>query len=468
MLLLSLVTLFASAVGASPVVLESRRAGEALEARNANTTYEQCSPFSQDGIQPGCWETLEMNKHLNDWWSANSARCNSKNKGFARCYLDTAGLITWNCDFVSLNGCTPPPSGRADEYASYQEFYVIWNIYAINLFFTNYHQALLQGQASAIGAVAEIVKVVAPPTKENPKTPLFAPIFGSTLAQFAALGPLLGSSIGASIMFASLTGTLGNTAGVYNALFPVTMVYQVSWEQLSAALSDNVNEYQKRVGEALTKIQTDFTLFYELTSNGAFSQQLSNNLPKNTDFMYHNLLKWTLNQALAQDDYFAVKNPGVDPRKIPIDQYDCSKLDEYGTCGPVWYDGKDSYGLARANDIGMDRMKDILDVAFKKNWTTPSELYIDAQSCQGKNGSEAFDVNNLSLSCVSNLPVCEFDFDYNPYEMMWLHRSPPQFKNCPSQKGWGTPPYWGIYAGVPLPYLGPFLLSGVVYDERSG
>lgn len=48
----------------------------------------------------------------------------------------------------------------------------------------------------------------------------------------------------------------------------------------------------------------------------------------------------------------------------------------------------------------MDRMKEILDVAFSKNWTTPSELYIDAQSCRGKNGSEAFDVKDLTLSCV--------------------------------------------------------------------
>ncbi|GKT64924.1 hypothetical protein ColTof4_07321 [Colletotrichum tofieldiae] len=202
------------------------------------------------------------------------------------------------------------------------------------------------------------------------------------------------------MLFASLVGALGGGAGLFNVLFPTSKQYQVPWEGLSASLSEHVNDFQKNVGEALTKIQTDFDTFYAITSNGGFSQKLNTNLPENTDFMYHNLLKWTLNQALQQADYFAVKNPGVDPRKIPIDPYDCTNLDTYSTCGPIWYDGKDSYGLTRANDIGMDRMKEILDAAFSKNWTTPHELYIDAQSCRGKNGSESFDVKDLTLSCV--------------------------------------------------------------------
>ncbi|UQC84881.1 uncharacterized protein CLUP02_10377 [Colletotrichum lupini] len=467
MVLLNLVTLFSLAVSASPVASIPRIEAQVLDER-ANPTVDSCSFHSEDGIQPGCWETLQMNNHLNDWWSKNSARCKTAEKGFAECYLDSAGYITWSCDFIALNGCTPPPSGRNADYASYQEFYVFWNIYSINLFFTNYHQALLNGQATAIGAVAEIVKTVSPPKTKNPKTPLFGPIYAVALGQFAALGPLLGSSLAASMVFAPLIGALGGGAGLFNILFPTKQVQEVPWEGLSAALSENVNEYQKNVGEALTKIQTDFDTFYSLVSNGGFSQKMNTNLPENTDFMYHNLLKWTFNQALQQADYFAVKNPGVDPRKIPIGPYDCTNLDTYGTCGPIWYDGKDSYGLARANDIGMDQMKPILDVAFSKNWTTPHELYIDSQQCQGKNGSESFDVKDLSLSCASNIPVCEFNFDYNPYQSLIDRTNPPEFKNCPNQRGYGTPMFYSDDAGVPLSYLGPFLMSGVIYNEKSG
>ncbi|KAF4819672.1 hypothetical protein CGCSCA5_v004410 [Colletotrichum siamense] len=452
------------APGRSIEVLETRQDAQPAQ----NVTVDDCSFFSEDGILPECWQVLEMNNHLNHWWSNNSARCEASKKGFAQCYLDSAGLISWQCDFVALNACTPPPSGRDAGYASYQEFYVIWNIYAINLFWTNYHSSLLQGQASAIGSVAEIVKTVAPPTTKNPKTPLFSPIYLVGLGQFAALAPLLGGSVAASMIFASLIGVLGGGSGLFNLLFPQKTVYDVPWEGLSDALGTNVNEFQKNVGAALTEIQTNFDTFYALTSNGGFSQRLKTNLPEDTDFMYHNLKKWVFNQALQQAGYFAVKNPGVDPREIPIDPYDCSKLDDKMTCGPIWFDGKDSYGLAKANDIGMDRMKEILDVAFSKNWTTPSELYIDAQSCRGKNGSEAFDVKDLTLSCVSNLPVCEFNFDYNPYETTWARVNPPQFTNCPNMRGWGVPPYWSNDAGVPLTYIGPFLMSGVIYNEKSG
>ncbi|KAK2728656.1 hypothetical protein CKAH01_10786 [Colletotrichum kahawae] len=496
------------ASGQSIEVLETRQDAQPAQ----NVTVDQCSFFSADGyevslpilncdgcnlltrrtissILPECWQVLEMNNHLNHWWSNNSARCAASNKGFSQCYLDSAGLISWQCDFVALNACTPPPSGRDAGYASYQEFYVSTGsrfhrvsmltmsllghlehlcVLAINLFWTNYHQSLLQGQASAIGSVAEIVKTVAPPTTKHPKTPLFSPIYLVGLGQFAALAPLLGGSVAASMMFASLIGVLGGGSGLFNLLFPTKTVNPVPWEGLSDALGTNVNEYQKNVGAALTEIQTNFDTFYALTSNGGFSQRLKTNLPEDTDFMYHNLNKWVFNQALQQAGYFAVKNPGVDPREIPIDPYDCSKLDDKMTCGPIWFDGKDSYGLAKANDIGMDRMKEILDVAFSKNWTTPSELYIDAQSCRGKNGSEAFDVKDLTLSCVSNLPVCEFNFDYNPFETTWARVNPPQFTNCPNMRGWGVPPYWSNDAGVPLTYIGPFLMSGVIYNEKSG
>ncbi|KAF4867779.1 hypothetical protein CGCSCA1_v013132 [Colletotrichum siamense] len=470
MIFFNIVALLALGAIASPMpfaqeieVLEPRQ-----DAGTQNVTVDQCSFFSPDGILPECWQVLEMNNHLNYWWSNHSAKCEAQNKGFAQCYLDNAGLITWQCDFVALNACTPPPSGKDAGYASYHDFYVIWNIYAINLFFTNYHQSLLQGQAAAIGSVAEIVKTVSPPSTKNPKTPLFAPIYAVSIGQFAALAPLLGSYVGASMIFASLLGVLGGGAGLFNVLFPTKQQYDVPWEGLSDALGVHVNDYQKQVGEALTKIQTDFTTFYALVNNGGFSQRLNTNVPENTDFMYHSLKKWVFNQALQQAGYFAVKNPAVDPTQIPIGPYDCSKLGDKGTCGPLWHDGKDTYGLAKANDIGMDRMQEILDTAFSKNWTTPAELYIDAQSCRGKNGTEAFDTQDLTLSCVSNLPVCEFNFDYNPYETLWARVNPPMFTNCPNMRGYGVPPYYSDDVGIPLTYVGPFLMAKVVYNEKSG
>ncbi|KAK2008689.1 hypothetical protein LZ32DRAFT_539416 [Colletotrichum eremochloae] len=480
---LNLITVFALAVGASPLNLDIGERGLSLEHRDLiikqrdllkdlNLTIpavsaDQCTPSSDNGIQPGCWEALDMHGYLSAWWQNNSAKCNSTNKGFAQCFLDSAGMITWSCDLISLNGCTPPPSGPGIQYHSNQQFYAIWNIYSINLFFTNYHQGLLQGQATAVGAVAEIVKVVAPPVKVNAFTPKVGPIVGTLVG---LIGPFVGETFGLAVVipFLLILAPLGNTGGLVNILFPSKEVSPIPWESLSATVGDEVNEFQKNLGVALEKIQTDFNTFFAITSSGLFSQKFPTSLPENTDYMYHSLLKWIFNEALLQMDYFAVKNPGIDPRKIPINAYDCSNLDQFGTCGPIWYDGSDSYGLARVSDIGMDRMQEILKTAFARNWTSPQQLYIDAQRCREKNSSQEFNVNDLTLSCINYLPVCEFNFDYNPWEELTNRTNPYQFTNCPSQRGWGTPQYWDSEAGVPLTYLGPFLMSGVRYNEKRG
>ncbi|TEA12299.1 hypothetical protein C8034_v006429 [Colletotrichum sidae] len=457
-----LLFLFASCVRASPFIIN-----ESDVKNTKGITPEQCSWTSPEGIRTICWEVLGMNKYLEDWWSANGELCKSAGKGFSQCYLDTAGFLTWQCDFVALNACPPPPSGNNANYSSNQEFYVIWNIYNLNLFWTNFHSGLVQGQAGALATVAEIVGVVAPPKTKYANSPKFPPVFGAILGQIGMLGPLLGPSMTASIVFASAMGAAGITNPVFMMLFPPKEEKQVSWEELSGELAELVNDFQKQIGLTLEKIQTDFATFFAATAFGGFSQKLRTNLPENTDFMYHDLLKWVLNQALQQADYFAVKNPGVDPRLIPIDPYDCSRLDPtFNTCGPIWYDGKDAYGLARANDLGMDRMEEIVKTAFERNWTTPHELYIDSQKCQGRNGSEAFDVSDLELSCASNIPVCEFYFDYNPFQALQDRSNPPEFINCPNQRGYGIPFYYGKTSGVPLTYLGPFLGSGVKYNEK--
>lgn len=94
---------------------------------------------------------------------------------------------------------------------------------------------------------------------------------------------------------------------MFNLLFPKEEVYEVPWESLSEALSQRVDDYQVAVGNTLTKIQTDFDTFYAITSNGAFSQKLATSLPDDTSFMFHNLIKWTFNQAIQAAGYFVVK-----------------------------------------------------------------------------------------------------------------------------------------------------------------
>ncbi|POS71604.1 hypothetical protein DHEL01_v210001 [Diaporthe helianthi] len=412
-----------------------------------------------------------MNDHLNDWWSKNSAKCGDK--GFSQCYLDAAGMITWTCDLLSLSTCTPPPSGRAASYQSYQEFYTIWNIYTLNQYFANYHQALLNGQAEAIGVVGKIVDVVSPPKNVNPGTPFFGPIFGGTFGLLSGFAAFAAPGV-AAFMAASMVGAVGGTpVGLVNLLFPKSTMTEVKWQDISASLSDFVDQYQKNVGEAATLIQKDFNTFYGVTHQGAFSAKISDSLPEKTSFLYRELMKWTFNQAVQARRFFTIKNPGVDPAKLENEtsHFTCGGYDKYGFCNDnkyIFYDGKDSYGMARSRDVGADFFPDVLQVAFDRNWTTPQELFLDAQKCafmveveQQANATE------LNIGCASNTPVCEVDMAVDVKNAIATYNAGPMFTNCPPMLGWGVSRSDNA-AYIPFSYLGPLLkASDVVHNEKK-
>lgn len=96
----------------------------------------------------------------------------------------------------------------------------------------------------------------------------------------------------------------------------------------------------------------------------------------------------------------------MDPKKLETEtgNFKCGDYDDYGVCkdnGYIYFDGTDSYGMARARDVGADFFPGVLSVAFEKNWTTPQELYLDAQGCAFK--AESQDQTNateLDMGCA--------------------------------------------------------------------
>jgi hypothetical protein len=105
-----------------------------------------------------------------------------------------------------------------------------------------------------------------------------------------------------------LFGAVGGTpVGLVNLLFPKSTVNPVKWQDLSASLSGFVDDYQKNVGTAVTHIQKDFDTFYGVTNQGAFCVRITDSLPEKTSFLYRELMKWTLNQALQARSFFSIK-----------------------------------------------------------------------------------------------------------------------------------------------------------------
>jgi hypothetical protein len=61
--------------------------------------------------------------------------------------------------------------------------------------------------------------------------------------------------------------------------------------------------------------------------------------------------------------------------------------------------------MARARDVGADFFPGVLQVAFDKNWTTPQELYHDAQKCAFKaEVDEQFNATELNMGCAVSDP----------------------------------------------------------------
>lgn len=57
--------------------------------------------------------------------------------------------------------------------------------------------------------------------------------------------------------------------------------------------------------------------------------------------------------------------------------------------------------MARARDVGADFFPGVLQVAFDKNWTTPQELYLDAQKCGFKaETDEQTNATELDMGCA--------------------------------------------------------------------
>lgn len=98
-------------------------------------------------------------------------------------------------------------------------------------------------------------------------------------------------------------------------------------------------------------------------------------------------------------------SPGVDPKKLEAEtgNFKCGDYDGYGVCKDnkyIYFDGTDSYGMARARDVGADFFPGVLQVAFDKNWTTPKELYVDAQACAFKAEEEQTNATELDTGCA--------------------------------------------------------------------
>ena len=116
----------------------------------------------------------------------------------------------------------------------------------------------------------------------------------------------------------------------------------------------------------------------------------------------------------------------MDPKKLEAetDNFKCGDYDDYGVCTDnkyIYFDGTDSYGMARARDVGADFFPDVLQLAFDSNWTTPRELYIDSQACAFTGEEQQTNATELDTGCVVS-EISETPLSVPPAAPIWDYR----------------------------------------------
>jgi hypothetical protein len=149
----------------------------------------KCARKASTALVPECWVELEVEKYLLDWWATNEAYCGTL--GFTQCFLKNNRYPGLTCDEITVDTC--PPIDTNGDFDSQQQFYALWNIYAIHQFFTQYSQALSNCVSLVAGQIGDIVYTVNPPKDAKVSKNLIAIILGAAVGEFGAAKDLLGN-----------------------------------------------------------------------------------------------------------------------------------------------------------------------------------------------------------------------------------------------------------------------------------
>ncbi|KXJ94901.1 hypothetical protein Micbo1qcDRAFT_232274 [Microdochium bolleyi] len=424
---------------------------EASPLRSRQTV--DCAPDSTTGLKAECWESLGVDKYIQDWMTANGTAANCASLGFAQCYLQFNGLTTLTCDLITSSTC-PPPSSTV-EYSSDQHFYVLWNIYAVYQFFNQYSAALSNGVGLASQTVGKIVSTVAPPVEANEEASALMGVLGSTLGIVSTFAGVIpgGGGTAVNLIAGGITQALALSKEVPDALLkqPANARF-VQLGDISASLAKLVSDYQLNLLEAVSKIQRSDATFRAACSKGGFSQRITTSLTIQSNELYRQLQLFVLSAALKANGIVAAKSPGVNALDFAKEtsEISCTALEAGGNCNQWWVDGADTYSFHNPGDTANTQIP-LLKAIVDEGWA-PLDQVFKVEACAGK--TTTFDPATLGPACIATHGSCEWNYQ----DTLAKTRAEKQFKNCDNDPNWGTLcSSFEERILIPESYLGPIL-----------
>ncbi|KAH7041504.1 uncharacterized protein B0I36DRAFT_312941 [Microdochium trichocladiopsis] len=413
-----------------------------------------CAPDSPTGLKAECWESLGVDKFIQDWMAANATAADCGNLGFAQCYLQFNGLTTLTCDLITSSTC-PPPSSSV-EYSSNQHFYVLWNIYAVYQFFNQYSQAMSNGVGLAGQTVGKIVSAVAPPVEANEPESALLGVLTSTIGIVSTFAGVIpgGAGTAVNLIAGGISQALEFNKGVSDALLKQTANDRfIQLGDISASLAELVADYQLNLLDAVSKIQRDDATFRAACSTGGFSQRITTSLTIQSNELYRQLQLFVLSSTLRANGIVSAKSTGLSALQVATetDQISCTALSPGGFCNQWWIDNEgNTYSFHNPGDTANTHVA-LTAMIVDEGWATLDQVF-KVEACAGQ--KTAFDPATLGLGCIATHGFCEWNYQPDLAQT----RAQPQFKNCDNDPNWGTLcSSFEERILIPESYLGPIL-----------
>ncbi|KAH9845040.1 hypothetical protein Tdes44962_MAKER06899 [Teratosphaeria destructans] len=405
-----------------------------------------------------------MTGYIREWVAEHGEEEGIKDKGFAQAYLSWSHENTPTCNLITSNTCTQPSSNA--KYENYQQFYTLWNIFAVYQYWNQYYSALTDSEARATAKLQKIVDMVAPPVEKALSVPEWYTIFGMGLYWATTIISPLTTLSGASAVPAAGISLILN--GVWSARAVMPQGYPKAKEPTQTAqsrfgsladvgskLADMVEDWQKQTVTDVRSMQDNVDAFIALCEPGGFSQRVTLSLPDQSTALYKGLELFILAAGMTANGVVVAKSTGINPKEVATrtGEIQCPDFGPSGSCNNWWYDPKSGNSYAFHDTTNHKR-----DFTELVNWLWDEKIVenlgeiFENEACSGKEPS--LDSPDLNVLCPFNAKNCEYNYDRHVKD-----QRAKQWMNCDNDPFWMKPchDHDEEVAVLPLSYLGPLL-----------
>ncbi|KAH9839649.1 Glycoside hydrolase [Teratosphaeria destructans] len=444
-----------------------------------------CSPDSKDGLQAKCWEFLDMGGYINDWVKTEGDSAGIKQKGFAQAYLAWSGRNGDTCNLITSDTCEKPETDPK-LYKDPQQFYLLWNIFSVWQYHTQFISALTASQSVAATKLGQIVDKVNPQVEANVGSPQWFATLTTTLSYVSLATGI--ATTGAPALVGGAAWTIVNGLWAARATPPMgipkkayTETAQTRFTRLAdvgADLSDLINAYKDQLTLEVRTMQDNAESFIALCSFGGFSQRIEMSLTDQSNNLYKALELFVLSKSLSASGVVIAKSPGIDPRQVATEtgEISCPGFGPAGNCYTWWYGNGNTYAFHDINNDQRD-FTDLINYIWDQKIVADMGEIFAQEACSGKTISLS-DNPDPKSHCASSVKICEYGKPRHQYTHCQkepsLTQSPAaydthipdqqkkEFNNCDNDPKWmrNCKKKAGDTFVLPLSYLGPLLHKG--------